>query len=276
MNFMKQYVIVSFSGGKDSTAMLLRMFEIGEHIDEVIFCDTGKEFPSMYKHIENVKRFVEDNGIKFTILKSEKSFDYYMFEHNPKRRNLQFLEKKGFSWATFRVRWCTSILKTDVIKSYLKQLNKKYDVIQSVGIAFDEQYRLSRKNNKKQNHRHPLVEWGWTEQQCLQYCYDNGFNWDGLYEKFSRVSCWCCPLQSLSDLRVLWRDFPELWEELKDMDRRTYLQFTIGYSVEELDKRFAFEQERQKQGLSITNRGFYKELKILLKKDVLNEQESEE
>ena len=34
-----------------------------------------------------------------------------------------------------------------------------------------------------------------------EYCYDHGFDWDGLYEIFRRVSCWCCPLQSLSELR---------------------------------------------------------------------------
>lgn len=36
-----QYIVVSFSGGKDSTAMLLHMIELGEHIDEVISADTG-------------------------------------------------------------------------------------------------------------------------------------------------------------------------------------------------------------------------------------------
>lgn len=264
---MKEYITVSFSGGKDSTAMLLRMIEIGEHIDEVICCDTGKEFPAMYKHIKKVQKVVEDNNIKFTMLRSERTFDYLMFEHKVNCKNPKY-HNNGYGWAGNMSRWCTSKLKTDIVNSYLKQLNEKCDVIHNVGIAFDEQYRLSRENNKKQNQRHPLVEWGWTEQQCLNYCYDKGFNWDGLYEKFRRVSCWCCPLQPLSSLRVLWRDFPELWEELKDMDRRTWQKFRADYSVEELDKRFAFEEERQRQGLSITNRDFYKELKILLKKDV--------
>ena len=40
--------IVSFSGGKDSTAMLLMMLEKKMQVDEIIFCDTGKEFPQMY------------------------------------------------------------------------------------------------------------------------------------------------------------------------------------------------------------------------------------
>ena len=34
--------IVNFSGGKDSTAMLLKMIEKDMPIDEIIFCDTGK------------------------------------------------------------------------------------------------------------------------------------------------------------------------------------------------------------------------------------------
>ncbi len=44
--------IVSFSGGKDSTAMLLMVIEYGMQIDDIIFCDTGKEFPEMYEHIK--------------------------------------------------------------------------------------------------------------------------------------------------------------------------------------------------------------------------------
>ena len=47
--------IVSFSGGKDSTAMLLIMVEQGIPIDEIVFCDTEKEFPQMYDHIQKVQ-----------------------------------------------------------------------------------------------------------------------------------------------------------------------------------------------------------------------------
>lgn len=73
----KDYIVVSFSGGKDSTAMLLRMIELGEKIDEVITCDTYKEFPAMYRHLDKVKAIVENAGIKYTKLKNEKSFDYF-------------------------------------------------------------------------------------------------------------------------------------------------------------------------------------------------------
>ena len=50
--------VVSFSGGKDSTAMLLRMLEEGMRVDLILFCDTGMEFPSMYDHIEKVENYI--------------------------------------------------------------------------------------------------------------------------------------------------------------------------------------------------------------------------
>ena len=50
----EQYHLVSFSGGKDSTAMLLGMLERDMKIDCILFCDTGLEFPAMYDHIAKV------------------------------------------------------------------------------------------------------------------------------------------------------------------------------------------------------------------------------
>lgn len=257
----ENYIIASFSGGKDSTAMVLHMIELGEHIDEVVCCDTYKEFPAMYRHIEKVRRVVEDAGIKFTLLKAEKSFDYYMFEFSPKRRNPKFQNTAGHGWAFPMMRWCTVNLKQKVINEYFKPLKSRYRLIECIGIAFDEQARIERAKNIKETHRHPLIEWGWDEQTCLKYCYAHGYDWDGLYKYFSRVSCWCCPLRSIPDSRNLWKHFPELWEELKNMDSRAWNQYTKNYSVEELEIRFKFEEERLSHGLSITNQEFYRELK---------------
>ena len=257
---MKDYITVSFSGGKDSTAMVLHMIELGEHIDEVVCCDTYKEFPAMYRHIEKVRKIIEDAGIKFTMLRSEKSFDYLMFEQPTK------FDTSGRGWATARVRWCTGELKRDVIRRYYSALKKTHNIIQCVGLAADEGYRLNRAGNREDNKRHPLVEWGWDEKTCLEYCYSKGYDWEGLYEIYDRVSCWCCPLKTLGELRKLRKHHPELWEELKNMDRRSWNQFRADYSVEDLEIRFQFEEERIAQGLSITNRDFHNHLKERLGK----------
>ena len=250
VNVMKQkYHLVSFSGGKDSTAMLLHMMELEMQINEVLYCDTGMEFPAMERHIEKINKVVEDAGIKFVTLKSEKSFKYYMLEHEVKRKKPLPGNPKGYSWPGSKSRWCTSKLKQDLLVKYKTDLKEKYEVIEYVGIASDEQYRLDRESNKK--HEHPLVDWNWTEDDALKYCYEKGYNWEGLYEIFDRVSCWCCPLQPIKDLKGLWKNFPDLWEELTEMDNATFRNIRADYTVKELELRFKFEEKRTQHGLTI-------------------------
>lgn len=223
--------IVSFSGGKDSTAMLLKMIENNMQIDEIIFCDTGKEFPQIYEHIKKVEQYINR---KIIVLKSEKSFDYYMFEHIKTRGKNK--GKKGYGWpvkAKKDIRWCTTLLKNNVIDKYLKKY-KEEGFIEYVGIAADEPKRIKDKC-------YPLVNWKMTEADCLKYCYDRGFNWDGLYEKLDRVSCWCCPFKSLKELKVLYAEFPSLWQEIKKMERKSCNQFRRDYSLKELEGKFRQE-----------------------------------
>lgn len=266
-----EYWVLSFSGGKDSTALGIewltrhRADPVTYPLDEVIYCDTGMEFPAMADHVALLERIFTDAGIKFTRIKSEHSFEWHMFDYEPSRKNPALQGVKGKSWPTPKVRWCTGELKSRIVSEYLKELSTRFTVIQLIGLAADEEYRLERKNNQNPNHRHPLVEWGWTGADCLKYCYDLGFDWGGLYDLFGRVSCWCCPLQSLADLRILRKHFPDLWNRLLDMEHRTWMTFRADYSVDQLEIRFRFEEERLAADLSITNREFYKALKQRIK-----------
>ena len=217
--------IVSFSGGKDSTAMLLRMIEENMQIDEIIFCDTGKEFPDMYEHIEKIEKYIKR---PITRLKADKSFDYYMFEHEKTRGKNK--GHRGYGWSSGRCRWCTTLLKNNVVNNYLKKYEKE-GYVEYIGIAYDEQDRIK-------NKKYPLVDWKMTEKDCLEYCYNKGFYWNGLYEHFDRVSCWCCPLKRLNEYKMLYKHYPELWQELKEMDKKSYNRFRKDYSVEELENKF--------------------------------------
>ena len=162
------YTVVSFSGGKDSTAMLLHMMEIGEHIDEVINVDTGMEFPAMYEHIDRVRQQVEDAGIKYTRLANDKSFEHIMLHKEIKSG--KFGTHYGYGWPTPVIRWCTRHMKLDLLKKHLDALKEDHEVIQCIGLACDEFKRLERPGNQQKGHRHPLVEWGWSEADCLEYC----------------------------------------------------------------------------------------------------------
>lgn len=219
------YYVVNFSGGKDSTAMLLRLLELDMTVDEIIFCDTTAEFPQMYEHVDRVEKYI---GRPITRLRREHSWEYMLLHHVKKNGTV------GYSFPDFRNRWCTAYFKRDHIKSYLKDIRKTHTVIHYVGIAADEPKRV-------RGESYPLVEWGWTEADCLQYCYDRGFDWGGLYKVFNRVSCWCCPLKSLKELQALRKNFPELWAKLEQWQTQTWRSFRSDYSVLELEAKFGQE-----------------------------------
>ena len=44
-------------------------------------------------------------------------------------------------------------------------------------------------------------------------------------------------LKNLKELKTLYTHYPELWEELKEMDKKSYNQFRKDYSVKELEKK---------------------------------------
>lgn len=53
--------IANFSGGRDSTAMVIRYLQLGNNIHYILFCDTGFEFPAMYEYIEKLILYLQRN-----------------------------------------------------------------------------------------------------------------------------------------------------------------------------------------------------------------------
>lgn len=208
--------IVSLSGGKDSTAMLLMMIEKKIKVDHIVFFDTGWEFSQMIKHINRVEKYISREIVR---LKSKRSFE-------------ELFNKWGF--ASLKNRWCTAEKRVAINKF----CNQHKPFTQWIGFSSDESKRIK----KTIGYCYPLVDWKVTEEDALKYCYKKGFNWDGLYKNKKRVSCWNCPLQSLKDLKILWEFFPEHWQKLLEMQKQSKWQFRMDYTLEELDERFRKEE----------------------------------
>ena len=248
----RNYHAVSLSGGKDSTAMLLMMIEKNMPIDGVFWADTGMEFPEMYRHIKKVDEYLfQKRGIHIHTLRHPYGFEWLMFEEPKKkksaveRRMRDGVSLNGNGWPGIRVRWCTGQLKTHLLEKEVNRLKGDFHALSYVGIAFDERKRCK-------GEQYPLVEWGITEKQALQYCYEKGFDWEGLYEIYHRCSCWCCPFQRIDELRKLRIHHPELWKKMMEMDDRALKQFgetPLGtfrrnWTVRALDERFSAEEKQ--------------------------------
>lgn len=234
--------IVSLSGGKDSTAMLLMMLERGEPIEAIVFFETGWEFPQILNHIDRLEK---DIGQKIWRLYPREPYDFLMAYHPTRAKagpQKGKIHRIGYGWpGPIAGRWCTS-RKTQEIDNFAKRYETP---VQCVGLAFDEKKRI--KNNSLYEIRYPLIEWGVTDAEALQYCYNRRYAWDGLYMLFSRVGCYCCPFQRKGELRNLRKYFPELWQRMIEMDKLNP-NHNVGFgkygSVINLDEMFAKEDEK--------------------------------
>lgn len=234
---------MSFSGGKDSTAMLHMMLERGEDVTEIVWFDTGWEFPAMYEHVGKVEQNI---GRAVTRLYPNKPFDYWLMDREVIARTGEHkgqLHRKGYGWASLGRRWCTA-KKRDTFATWCNRNFPQSAVC--VGFAADEAGRAEKDGQVKKykgGWRYPLIEWGVSEAEALAYCKRLGYDWGGLYDIFPRVSCYCCPLKSLPELRSLRKHFPGLWQRMLDMDDS--IQGNRGFrgreTVHDLEKRFAAE-----------------------------------
>lgn len=224
---------VSFSGGKDSTAMLHLLIDKQYPLDDIVFFDTGWEWPEMYDHINLVEKNI---GRPITRLLPPKPFVYYLTEKEITKGKWQGL--CGYGWPWVKGRWCTR-LKVDTMRKHIGK-----ESIQYIGIAADEPKRI--KDNPLI--KYPLVEMGFTENDCLNYCYSLGYTWGGLYNTRNRLSCFCCPLQRTDSIRMLYNERPELWEYMKSIDRQSPRHSTPslfhGKTLAEWADRFDREKEK--------------------------------
>ena len=186
--------VAALSGGKDSTAMLHLLIKQGKTPDRVYFFDTEWEFPCMYEHLNMVER---KTGLHIEKIRSYRPFDDLLLYHG---------------WPKTSGGWC-SARKRDVSVVYERAV--KTDVVY-IGFSADEVSRAEKPTLhkiRKWKVGFPLIEAGMSERDCLRYCLDLGYHWNGLYEHISRVSCFCCPKAGKSRLQFLQERFPELYAE---------------------------------------------------------------
>jgi len=195
--------VICFSGGKDSTAMLLRMIELEEKIDHIIFADTGFEYPELYDYIKRIETLI---GRKITIVKSKKTFNEWMYGKLTSGKNEGKI--RGFPFILGACYWMRES-KVYPISRFLKGI----EYIRCIGIAKDEENRIQ----KDKNIRYPLIEWGWTEQDCVNYLNKKSLL-NPLYMNFKRIGCYFCPKQNDYSKWLTWKFYPELWKRIEKIE----------------------------------------------------------
>lgn len=195
---MDKKVILATSFGKDSTAMVHTMLERNEQIDNLIYFESGWDFPQMENHIKLVEK---NTGIKTVRVRYYRYFD-------------EMLGKWG--WPHKKGGWC--------VRCKINTSNQAFrafkGTVECIGFTTNEIHRTKRPEiqKKKWQVRFPLIEYGLSEADCLAYCKSLGYHWDGLYDVFNRVSCFCCIKAGPKRIDQLKANFPDLYDRYLKMD----------------------------------------------------------
>jgi len=227
--------VASVSFGKDSLAMLIKIKELGLPLDEVIYVDImfddniSGETPEMASFITKAEKILKEKfNIEVTHLKGITFKEQF---YKVKQRGNHIGDNYGFPYTIGA--WCNDRLKMQPIKEYLRK--QKEQVIQYVGIAYDEPKRYERLNH--QTHIAPLYDLKITEKEAMEICekYDLV---SPIYKTSFRGGCWFCPKQRLSQLKWLYQKHNDLWNILKEMEKDSFNTFKPNTTLKDLEERF--------------------------------------
>lgn len=238
-------VIVSFGGGTNSTALIILCWLKKIHIDAIVFADTGDELPETYNFLEWFDGWLESKNLpKLTVIRYEmktarprqavykrydlkwKTWDLFWlstyctfqlnyFQQNYKYKTLgenclllEHLPSKAYNSGACSAKW-----KVEVIRRFSKSNYPGCQVVELVGIHFDERSRLLNKSGHFKPlegdffySEYPLIKNRLTQNNCEALCR----NFLGFVPKKS--ACWFCPNAKISEVIDLKESHPDLYE----------------------------------------------------------------
>lgn len=233
--------ILSLSYGKDSLASLGAIEQLGWPLDrivhaEVMATDTiPADLPPMMEFKIHADKIIKERwGIEVEHTRAKRTYEDRFYtvrtEKAKKRPGLIY----GWPFSVTGA-WCNSDVKMPPLKAIEKGGNIVY-----IGIAVDEPNRF---HNLTETKKSPLVEAGWTEADCRRWCEENNLL-SPIYTTGTRGGCWFCHNQGVGQLRLLRKNYPDLWKLMLKWDLDSPVSFRAdGHTVHDFDKRFQMEDE---------------------------------
>ena len=191
-------VNVSFSGGKDSLACLCLAEKLTSR-PEIIFINTGLEFPET---VEYVRETARARRLRLKEIDASSSF---------------FQQVNIFGPPAKDYRWCCKTNKLGPMTDFLKKSYPKG----CVTIEGRRIYESFNRSSIRSVERNPYVPGqttlapirNWRALEVMLYIYWKGIEPNPLYqEDLERIGCWLCPAALQSEFHALKATHPKLYQ----------------------------------------------------------------
>lgn len=190
--------VIALSGGKDSTAMALRLRELEPDTEfTYLITPTGDELPEMLAHWEKLECLLGKPLTRVT------------------NHDLNFWIGHFKALPNWRQRWCTRLLKIEPCLAWMKQ---NQPAILYVGLRADEEERQGIYSADVET-RFPMREWGWGVPEVLEYLRSQGVRIP------VRTDCARCYGQRVHEWKSLYRNYPALYAEAEQQELTTGFTF---------------------------------------------------
>lgn len=199
---MKTLEVVALSGGKDSSALALRLHELHPEISYAyVFTPTGDEPPEMIQHWLRLSQLLDAQLTPVTCGSS-----------------LVGLIKRQNALPNWRQRWCTRMLKIEPYANWLTLQAKEFDrVVSHVGLRADEPDREGGDylDIPGVEMVFDMRDWGWGLSEVLTYLKQR----EVVIPR--RTDCLKCFFQRLIEWYEFWRDHKISWYEGEALEAST-------------------------------------------------------
>lgn len=187
--------VVALSGGKDSTALALRLAEVEPRDYTYIITPTGNELPEMFAHWRHLADML---GAPLTPITMGKS--------------LQGLIREQGMLPNHRARWCTRMLKLEPYYAWMRQngpcvsyVGLRADESERTGMIFPEEAGIQV--------RFPMREWGWGVEDVMAYLASKNVSIP------ERTDCASCFWQRIGEWYLLWLNNRDEYLESEGLEK---------------------------------------------------------
>lgn len=229
--------ILSLSYGKDSLACLGAIEELGWPLDRIIHAEVWAtdtipaDLPPMVEFKVKSDVIIKERwGIEVEHIRASRTAENIIYHKRTRGNRVGQI----MGWPLINGCELQKALKVGPIQSAQKR------GVTYLGIAADEPNRFHSLNCAKKS---PLVEAGWVESMCREWCEENDLL-SPIYTTGTRGGCWFCHNQGVNQLRLLRRNYPEYWTLMLKWDSDSPVSFKAdGHTVYDFERRFKAEDD---------------------------------